>query len=306
MEMNNEKKGGGIIIKFDIGGQIYQIPKCLLQQFPNAMLYMAVSDVEESNDDPIFIDRNGYRFQYVYEYIHHHVIDWSLVLNRGAFYKDMEYYGFRCHHDIYFPKDVMYLDEVQYHHVKWDVSRASTGLLFENKNEIMKSSNAISANEFKSVMGAIGFTSGVHFWSLEILEADNNCIMIGVSNNIIVTQHSYPGWEYADSKSPAYSCRGPRSSDGWERGVSYNGQTGNCSCDGHRASFGPSFGKGDVIGTLLNMNRKTVTFYKNGIRVGTAIDSDKFVGKEYYPCVSITGDRQEISSVSQNTMFDQN
>ena len=44
--------------------------------------------------------------------------------------------------------------------------------------------------------------------------------------------------------------------------------------------YGPSYSNGDVIGTLLNMNRKTVTFYKNGKRVALAAASGSLTCKE--------------------------
>jgi BTB/POZ domain len=60
----------GTIITFDVGGQIYRVSKDLLTRFPNTMLYATVSDVTESNDDdPIFIERNGNRFQYILDYM---------------------------------------------------------------------------------------------------------------------------------------------------------------------------------------------------------------------------------------------
>lgn len=86
-----------------------------------------------------------------------------------------------------------------------------------------------------------------------------------------------------------------------ENGVSYNGATGKLYCgDKLGISYGPSYTKGDVIGTLLNMNRKTITFYKNGIRIGTAANVECLIGDEYYPCISLSSSNQKIGSVNHN------
>lgn len=100
MMMNNNNKR--IIITFDIGGHIYHISKTLLLQFPNSMLYMTASDIETCNDnDPIYINRNGNRFQYVLSYMRDYddnnnnsTIDLPPTMNREAFYNDMDFFWF--------------------------------------------------------------------------------------------------------------------------------------------------------------------------------------------------------------------
>lgn len=63
------------------------------------MICMAASDINTSNhDDPIFIDRNGHRFQYVLNYMRDDTLvslDSQSKGEREDFYRDMEYYGFR-------------------------------------------------------------------------------------------------------------------------------------------------------------------------------------------------------------------
>ena len=196
----------------------------------------------------------------------------------------MEYYGFR-YHDIYFPKEVKYLDRVEYHHVKWGISWATRGLVFECKNQVVKLVDDDIGLEWYSVMGTVGFTSGTHFWSFEIVDGCD--VMIGICNKIPLSVSNFPGF-------------GPGIT---EKGVSYNGSTGRRYLKHENRSFGPTFGKGDVIGTLLNMNHKTVTFYKNGVRVGTAASSVTLGALTYYPCIALSSTCQEVRSIGHNKIF---
>lgn len=314
---NNETKiadDGVIIISFNVGGTIYRIPKALLQRYPDTMLYMAASNIETSNDDnPIIIERNGQGFQYIIDYMRNDSMNDDMIdsldsSSETAFFQDMIYYGFvPIHHDIYFPKDVMNLDGVDYQSVVWDVSVASAGLIFENENQdvtvtrgsklpLQYNTNGVfhpSTQSWQSVMGIVGYDTGVHYWNFEIIEDDEWPIMIGVSRseNIVTQFHSLG-----------------HSSE--NLGIGYLGNTGNiyfrgtCHTGAKGKAFGPTFGKGDVIGTLLNMNRRTVTFYKNGVRIGTAGTSNSILGNtKYYPCVSFSSSLQKIRCIGRKQIF---
>lgn len=499
-----------MMITFIVGGQIYQVSKDLLLQYPNSMLCMAISDDDEYNE-PIYIERNGHRFQYVLDYIRDRRIDLPTTISPAAFFRDMEYYGFRCcDHDIYCPKELQYLHGMQLHTITWDVSCASVGLQFRNKNQSVTlpapqpqhedevttikpadvsssgpqtstrrkvsrndyctnddsfsspflgsnrrfgqgttttasptsvassipshSSNAFSTFGFNltkntaaasagassipfhryhptaassfsstnggfpyfaqsttasatasstpsyshpsaspstsassssanfvhgaapsssgpsirshqtaqkfygaianspstssttwpsssgtfsfhhyptfkpspfvgrnintassfdtflssapptpvwySAIGTIGFMTGIHYWNIKMMDDGEGTIMIGViANDLDVTDKTNPYNE---------RC-----------GVGYSARTGKrCMKGGIFTPFGPAFTKGDVIGTLLNMNRKTVTFYKNGIRIGTA--ANRLDDGTYYACVSFSTVRQEIRSIDHH------
>lgn len=116
-------------------------------------------------------------------------------------------------------------------------------------------SDVFDSNEgfWKSVLGTVGFTTGVYFWSLEILIDDiYKSIMIGVTGKLSVTKTRYASYAGCDS---------------YNGGLSYNLNNGNMIFQSNVSSaFDPSFSNGDVIGTLLDMNHKTITFYKNGVR----------------------------------------
>jgi SPRY domain len=87
-------------------------------------------------------------------------------------------------------------------------------------------------------------------------------------------------------------------------GLSYSSD-GLCCVHGIDLFAGPNFSNGDIIGTLLNMNHKTISFYKNGIRSGMAASNDQDLyenlqplpGDEYYPCISLSMRGQEVFSI---------
>lgn len=62
--------------------------------------------------------------------------------------------------------------------------------------------------------------------------------------------------------------------------------------------YGPSYGKGDIIGTLFNSMSKTLIFYKNRVRFVSVINLDclKHVD-QYYPKV-LVDIGTEVRSVS--------
>jgi SPRY domain len=85
-------------------------------------------------------------------------------------------------------------------------------------------------------------------------------------------------------------------------GIGYH-SNGNRYIAGSGVKFGPTYNTGDVIGTLINMNHRTVTFYKNGVRVGTAIGRDQLTEDIYYPCVAMYTLGDKVVSCESPTPF---
>jgi BTB/POZ domain len=172
------------IITFDVGGQIYPVSKDLLQSFPNTMLSMAATDITTNNhDNPIFIERNGYRFQYVLDYKH----DGNKMLNflpgsirKELLFMDLEYFGFVDYKEE-IPHEMKNLHGIQYHRIVWDTTKAASGLVFGNDNLIVTLTD-LTQYRWQSGRGLEGFTTGLHFWSLEIMAAADKCILVGVSD----------------------------------------------------------------------------------------------------------------------------
>jgi SPRY domain len=173
--------------------------------------------------------------------------------------------------------NLKYSHGVEFYQVTWDCSRASNGLVIDNDcKTVLK--NTAATGSFLPVLGTVGFSGGLHCWNIKIVDAGNiNNIMIGVSSGSNVSISNYPGY-------------------GSDKGVSYYGANGHRYFRNTREPFGPTFTSGDIIGTLLNMKHKTVTFYKNGACIGTAISVDSLTDGVYYPCISLQTLGQEIVS----------
>lgn len=84
-----------VIISFDVGGKTYRVSQSLLMKYPTTMLHTASADIETSNiNDPIFIDRNGERFQYVIDYMREGQVELPTTVSMDTFLKEMDYFGF--------------------------------------------------------------------------------------------------------------------------------------------------------------------------------------------------------------------
>lgn len=164
------------------------------------------------------------------------------------------------------PQDLVYLP-VQYHQIRYDPSHAAAGIQFADENFFITQNVSVSTH--KCVFATEGYRTGIHYWEQRIIDdASDKYIMIGVSKNASVTISTFPG-------------------HGSDKGVSYYGNNGYRYFANTHAGFGSIFKSGDVIGTLLNMEHKTVTFYLNGQRVGTALGADYLTDDIYYPVVAL-------------------
>lgn len=78
--------------------------------------------------------------------------------------------------------------------------------------------------------------------------------------------------------------------------------TGHRYNDNSNYGYSSTYTVSDVMGTLLNMNQKSATFYKNGVDVGTAVESCHLTDDIYYLSVSLfcLGDEIMRSEISSN------
>jgi hypothetical protein len=97
--------------------------------------------------------------------------------------------------------------------------------------------------------GSIGFSSGKWYWETTINNKGDN-IAPGISpDSITVTDRSYFG-----TLGSVYCY--------FSTGIKYNGSS--------ETSYGATFTTGDIIGTAVDLDAGTITFYKNGSSQGTA------------------------------------
>lgn len=246
------------IITFNVGGKHYDISRSLLELYPNTVLATAASetwnnhgDNNNNNCEPIFIERDGKRFRYILDYMRDGKVHLPANIPKQAFICDLDYLGFhnlsidsiQIHsnelNNPFCPEDLKYEHGIQFHQITWDVTRANSNMKFENKNHLVR--QKIGNGEI--VFGRIGFTSGVHFWNVKILEGSCTVGVVSDEEPIKVLIHKLNGMGVFRFKTD------------------------------------------DVVGTLLNMNQKSVTFYINGHRLSTR---DITCGV-YYPCALLNG-----------------
>ena len=96
------------MVRLNVGGHRYDVPRSLFELYPRSMLARLVSDewnTDEINnhddgssdyhedDTIIFIDRNGHRFQYVLDYMRDREVNLPMTESIEATRKELEYYG---------------------------------------------------------------------------------------------------------------------------------------------------------------------------------------------------------------------
>lgn len=82
-------------ITYDVGGKLYRVSTSLVDRFPNTILSQARFDkVVEHSNLPIYIERNGERFQYVLDYMREGTVQLPSSVNKEAVLNDLKYLGF--------------------------------------------------------------------------------------------------------------------------------------------------------------------------------------------------------------------
>lgn len=82
-------------VQVDVGGTVYKVSRSLVGSFPKTYLHKLVSKNWSINTSaPIFIDRNGDRFQYVLDFMRDKEIHLPLSIPKTAILRDLEFFGF--------------------------------------------------------------------------------------------------------------------------------------------------------------------------------------------------------------------
>ena len=83
-------------VSLNVGGSIYEVPRKTLQRYPESMLAKLVSEEwrpQEDNSTPIFIDRDGSRFQFVLDFLRDGKVHLPASVSAEALRADFAYYG---------------------------------------------------------------------------------------------------------------------------------------------------------------------------------------------------------------------
>jgi hypothetical protein len=85
-------------VRFNVGGTHYEVSRSLIESFPDTMLARICSETwqkdDEDGNEPIFIDRNGERFQYLLDYMRDAKANLPITVSKEAFLLDLKYFGF--------------------------------------------------------------------------------------------------------------------------------------------------------------------------------------------------------------------
>lgn len=176
------------------------------------------------------------------------------------------------------PDPVKYESNVQLKRARFTSCKISSGLALGNEN--FSVTQTISTTTHKSAYAQEGINSGCHYYAFKIINGGpNNYVMIGLGSSVPLNSSSFPG----ASNDP---------------GVSYYGGNGHSYYSNTYSSFGETYTTNDEIGMLVNMDLRTVTFFKNGQLVGTAAGSDVIKPNTiYYPIVSLYQLGQKVISL---------
>ena len=91
-ETNKENKTPIKTIQFDVGGTVYKVSWSVIEAFPKTSLFRLAA--KRGGRSPIFIDRNGDRFQYILDYMRDKEVHLPLSVSKAAILRDLEYFGF--------------------------------------------------------------------------------------------------------------------------------------------------------------------------------------------------------------------
>eukprot|EP00554_Chaetoceros_debilis_P010713 CAMPEP_0194110624 /NCGR_PEP_ID=MMETSP0150-20130528/9830_1 /TAXON_ID=122233 /ORGANISM="Chaetoceros debilis, Strain MM31A-1" /LENGTH=187 /DNA_ID=CAMNT_0038799853 /DNA_START=556 /DNA_END=1116 /DNA_ORIENTATION=+ len=81
-------------IKFNIGGQRYDVSRSLLDKHPESMLARSASaQWQEDPEAEIFIERDGFRFRYILDYLRDDKLALPGTESRETIISELEYYG---------------------------------------------------------------------------------------------------------------------------------------------------------------------------------------------------------------------
>lgn len=82
-------------VQFNVGGQLYQVARSLLEQYPSTMLYCAAAKRWQTDSQAtIFIEGDGERFRYCLDYMRRQRVHLPMTIPKAAVLADLDYYGF--------------------------------------------------------------------------------------------------------------------------------------------------------------------------------------------------------------------
>lgn len=165
----------------------------------------------------------------------------------------------------------------QYHSIvlsiidhRFDSSACAPDLFISDNNTHLRK-NTETLGHRSCRIGTTGWTKGVHYWSVRIIDrASRGYITIGV----ILSTFDVSLLKYVGQTTTSYGF------------YAYNGHKYHNHVGKAFTSDLPK--NGDVIGVLLDLDARTLTYFKNGQILGTAFGQLPVADNntKYYPAVS--------------------
>lgn len=92
--MSSESKAPETIV-FNVGGRTFKVSRSLIEHYSETMLGRLISDEWQanSNDEPIFVDRNGDLFAFVLDYLRYGSVELPHNVPRSNFLRELDFYG---------------------------------------------------------------------------------------------------------------------------------------------------------------------------------------------------------------------
>ena len=81
-------------VKFNVGGKHFEVSRALIDANPNSMLAKMISETwEKDPENPMFIDRDGYKFAHVLDYLRYGSIELPATVPQAMFQRELDYYS---------------------------------------------------------------------------------------------------------------------------------------------------------------------------------------------------------------------
>lgn len=96
MEAIGAMDNTGQTVRFNVGGDIYEVSRSLLSDHPTTLMAKIASKTwqQDGLDQPYFIDGDGERFRYCLDYMRRGRVYLPLTVSKGSLLQDLDYYGF--------------------------------------------------------------------------------------------------------------------------------------------------------------------------------------------------------------------
>lgn len=280
------------MVTLNVGGSVYCTTMTTLTRNPNSMLGAMFSGrfaLATDSQDRYFIDRDGKHFGTILNFLRDGFVPVpSDPLETAQLLIEAQYYQLSGLIDLLTPEE-----RVQAASWRWSPSSKSAYITLVNDCAVAR---AGEGKNWNTVLSDTGYSSGRHYFELEIQKFSNSGGGWGVSFGLIdvITDLEYNHFGHRDNL--------PK---GTRKTWSYVAATGKIYERGVEMHTGRPYGLGDRVGLLLDFKHCCVQFFLNGAPLGEGMG---FIhGRDdppLFPSLSLNGggDKFHVRVVDQPTL----